>query len=196
MVKTGKIAGSSVLIVGLLQIACSSRPVPATFSAKITVSEQEHVVLSGKIFVDGWKYCMNLNQEDERIGIIADRESDWSWLLMPDKKMCTYIDRDDPENIESDPFLGLQYLESKYGRSLVADSTIDGYDCVKYVIKDHDKILMTYWQSSKLHFPLRIIEHSTNEVVTELTDIIEGEFDKSVFKIPKDYTVLAQRWKP
>ena len=150
--------------------------------------------MMGQIYVDGWKYRMNLTRGNERIGIIANRESDWTWLLMPDKKLCTYIDREDPENIASDPFLGIQHLESKHGRQPMGDSTINGYDCAGYVIKENDKRLITYWESSDLHFPIRVIVHSATDVVTELSDVAQGEIGDDIFTIPEDYTILAQRW--
>jgi hypothetical protein len=180
--------------IGILYLACSSRPAPARFSAKITMRENDNIVMTGQIYVDGWKYRMNLTRENERIGIIADRESDWTWLLMPDKKLCTYIDREDPENIASDPFLGIQHLESKYGRQATGDSTIDGYNCAGYVIEDNGKRLITYWESSDLRFPISITVHSNIDIVTELSDIVEGEIDDDVFTIPDDYTILARRW--
>lgn len=183
-------------IIGILHLACSSRPAPARFSAKITLSEQDRIVMTGQIYVDGWKYRMNLTRQGERIGIIADKESKRTWLLMPDKKLCTYIDREDPENIASDPFLGIQHLESKHGRQRTGDLTINGYSCAEYVIEDRGKKLITYWEASDLHFPIRVIVHSATDVVTELSDVTQGEIGHDIFIIPEDYTILAQRWRP
>jgi len=144
----------------------------------------------------GWKYRMDVSQEDERMSLIVDSESDWSWLLMPEKRMCSYFRRDDPENISSDPFLGLRFLESKHGKNLVGRADVSGYECDEYQIMESGRALMTFWESKDLGFPLKLVEHLTLETVTELSDIIEGEIDDTLFAIPDDYTILGQRWQP
>jgi hypothetical protein len=177
-------------------LSCATEPTPSRFTASIEISENGQRVLTGVIYVHGWKYRMDLLQENERISILADKESDWTWLLMPDKKMCTYISADDPENISSNPFQGLRYLRSKYDQEPAENDTISGYDCVGYAIKNDGHKVMSYWLAAELHFPLKIIEHSTSDITTELSAIVEGEIDDSLFTVPDDYTILAQRWKP
>lgn len=184
------------IILFIIIFSCGRKPPPAEFSATFTISENENTVISGTLYVDGWRYRMNISQENERISIIVNRNSEWTWLLMPDKKMCTYLADDDPENIASDPFLGLRYLESEYDREFVGNVKIDGYECAEYLIKDDSKKLMTYWESTALRFPIKIIEHSITDIATELSGIIEGDIDDTVFTIPKDYTIVGQRWTP
>lgn len=175
-------------------LSCSKQTPASRFIANIKIAEDDQVVLQGDIFVDGLRYRMNLSQEGERIGIIVDLEKDRTWLLMPANKSCTWIDRDDPENIASDPFLGLNYLKSKCGSVRTGEAKISGYDCIEYAINDGDTTLMNYWESPVLRFPLKIVEHSNTEIVTELSVIVEGPIDEELFTIPGDYTILAQRW--
>ena len=177
-------------------LSCAKEIPPAQFSARLDISENGQSIAVGSIYVDGWKYRMDVSQENERISIIADQKSEWTWLLMPDKKMCTYLSADDPENVMSDPFLGLRFLESNNDSDMIGNGVVNGYECDQYAILDDKKELMTYWQAVILHFPIKIIEHSSTDIVTELSGIIEGDIDDSTFTIPKDYTILGQRWAP
>lgn len=178
-----------------IMFSCGNKPPPARFSAMLTISENENAVFSGSIYVDGWQYRLDLSDGTERISIIVKNNSEWTWLLMPDKKMCAYLRRDDPENIASDPFLGLRYLESEYDSELVGNAIINGYECAEYVISNDGKKLMTYWEATALRFPIKIIEYSTADIVTELSGMVEGDIDDNIFTVPDDYTIIGQRLK-
>ncbi len=182
------------IVLLLILFSCARQTPPARFTAIIAISENDSTVLEGVIFVDGWRYRMNLTLEGEAIGIIVDNKSDWTRLLMANNKTCSYIHKDDPENIASDPFLGLEFLKAKYGGRRIGNATIGGYDCIEYEIKDDGRKLMAYWEAAALRFPLRIIEHGSTDIVTELSDIIVGNIDDSIFGVPGNYTILARRW--
>ena len=180
----------------IILLSCSKELPPGQFSARLDISENGQSIVNGSIYVDGWKYRMDVSQESERISIIADQKSDHTWLLMPDKKMCTYLDTDDPENIMSDPFLGLRTLESDNDSDLTGNGVVNGYECDQYSIFRDKKELMTYWKATNLHFPIKIVEHSSSDIVTELSGIAEGDIDDGIFTIPEDYTIVASRWRP
>jgi hypothetical protein len=110
--------------------------------------------------------------------------------------MCTYLPADDPENISSDPFMGLRYLRSRYGRESAGIDTVGGYHCERYAIKKDGKTLVSYWEAKALRFPLRIVEHSASDITTAVSAVVEGDIDDTVFTVPDDYTILAQRWQP
>ena len=47
--------------------------------------------------------------------------------------------------------------------------------------------MLTYWQSSQLGYPLKVVNAMTNGMTMELTNIVEGDIDDSRFTTPSDY---------
>jgi chromosome segregation ATPase len=47
---------------------------------------------------------------------------------------------------------------------------------------------MTAWESTKLYFPIKIVNHATKDIYVELEDISEGPVDDVLFQFPAEYT--------
>lgn len=187
---------SAAILMAINSITCGRDPLPGRFSARLRIMEGDNIVLAGAIYVQCGRYRMDITQDNERFSLIVIRESEWTWLVMHDNRTCAYFASDDPETISSDPFAGLRFLESGFDSNRLGNDLISGYECVKYMIEDGGRRLMTYWRSDTLHFPLKIIEHGAIDTVTELSEIREGEIEDSLFRISDDYTILGQRWTP
>ena len=63
-------------------------------------------------------------------------------------------------------------------------------------INETVKNIMTQWFSEKLQFPIKIINHSDEDMVLELRNIKEGLQDPSLFKVPEDYQQMNMSGQP
>ena len=76
--------------------------------------------------------------------------------------------------------------------------TVGGYSCEKFAIVKNDPtlVLLTYWVSQKLAYPLKIAYDPKGEKVFEVTNIQEGPVEESVFQVPSAYTLAETPGPP
>ena len=111
---------------------------------------------------------------------------------MPSNKMYMEMGSRDMMSMANDVFQSIEQQKETYETKLLGDEIISGYECEKYQLIFDGDVITTYWQSSQLEFPLKVISGPNSEMVMELTNINEGDIDDSMFQIPDGYTKVER----
>ena len=128
----------------------------AEFTADMTESQGDYVN-AGKLSVKGPKYCMELEQEGEKVKVIVDTEANKTVVLNVSKKEFREMAADDMNSIMNDPFQGYQFMVKRgFGVEKSAGiETVEGLECKKHTLMTEDSTeLLSKWVSTKLDFQL------------------------------------------
>jgi len=178
-----------MIIFGLLSIilivSCGKAP-EGEFSADMVVSDPDMTVTT-KIYVTDSLYRMEQKQADETVVILANERTGFLHAMVPSRKEYLELNIDDPVSLMNDPFQGLKYVISMAESDSLGQDLISGYKCNGYLLKKDDQDLITYWESPKLNFPLKIINHTANSLTLVLKNIKEEKIDRKLLKIPEGY---------
>lgn len=177
-----------VILSGVLLLCGASYS--AEFSADMTESQGSYSK-SGKLFVKGSQYGMELEDSGEKVRVFVDTEANKTVVLNLSKQEFRELASDDMNSLMNDPFQGYQYMIKRgFGVEKPAGTeTVDGFECHKYVMVTEDSTeLMSRWVSSKLNFPIKIVAHGNPSRIMALTNIVEGAVDDAKFVIPEGYT--------
>ncbi len=141
-------------------------------------------IKSGKIYVKGAKYCMELAEDSEQIIVIVDPDAKKTIVIPVSMKEYRELPIDDMASIMNDPFQGYKYAADMGEEKNIGTETINNFECDKFVITMMERNVMTQWVSKKLGFPIKIVAHGPPDKVMELANIEEGPVDDAKFKIP------------
>lgn len=166
------------MIVGCSQVST------AEFSADFTEQQGDNTK-SGKVYVKGSSYCLELVIGGEKGFIIVDTEAKKTVVINMSKGE---YHEDDISGIMNDPIQGYLLTAAMGEEKTAGVETINGYECDKSVITMADTDVMSRWVARSLDFPIRIVGHVSPERVFELTNIVEGSVDDSKFEIPEGFT--------
>lgn len=165
------------------------------FSAEfIQKSGPEEVIT--KLYVQNPFYRMEFEEAGRKGIVLVDTKEGTSKVLMPEQKMFMEMKIEDASQLMRDPFQALDYFKSMGAVKNIGKETINGYVCDKYLIQHEGKDIMTQWFSEKLQFPIKIINHSDEDMVLELRNIKESPQDPSLFKVPEDYQQMNMSGQP
>ena len=95
-------------------------------------------------------------------------------------------------SMANDVFQSIDNMKETYDAALVGNETINGYECEKYIVSFEGDEMLTYWQSSQLGYPIKVVNAMVNGMTMELTNIVEGDIDDARFIIPSDYTKMER----
>jgi len=174
-----------VLTLFALTIICS-QALAAEFTANMT-EQQGEWSKSGKIYVKGSKYCMEMVEGGEQIVVIVDQTAKKTFVMPVSMKEYRELDIDDMTSVMNDPFQGYKYTAEMGEEKNVGTETVNGFECDKFVISMMETDVMTKWVSKKLNFPIKIVAHGQPDRVTELTNIKEESVDDAKFQIPDGF---------
>jgi len=175
----------SITALFALTIICS-QALTAEFTADMT-EQQGEWSKSGKIYVKGLKYCMEMTEDGEQLIIIVDQAAKKTFVVPVSMKEYRELDIDDMTSVMSDPFQGYKYTAGMGEEKNVGSEKVSGFDCDKYVISIQGSDIMTQWVSKKLDFPIKIVAHGQPEKVMELSNIKESPVDDAKFQIPEGF---------
>lgn len=183
---------SAILI--LLPFIASASSTVESFSAYYIQKEQFELI-RGKVFAKGNKYRMDMEEEDEEISIIVDRETERTKILIHSQKAFQEILNESLKSLSNNPFEAARYSLEKYKSKEKGSETLEGYECQKTEIygeeNGEEKKLMTVWSSEKLILPVKIIQHLDSYREVKLKNIKEESLDESLFKPPEEYECLS-----
>lgn len=157
------------------------------FTADLTEQYGDHVK-SGKIYVKGSKYCLDLVEDGEQIIVIVDPDAKRTIVISVSMKEYQDLAIDDMTSVMNDPIQGYAYTAGMGEEKNAGTETINGFECDKFVISMMDTDVMSKWVSKKLGFPIKIIAHGPPDRIMELTNIKEGSIDETKFNIPEGFT--------
>lgn len=160
------------------------------FSADLIIREENRQI-EGKIFVKGNRYRMNLSGEGEEISLIVDRETGKTNILVHAEKGYQKIQNTSLKSLSGNPFELLKDLVDEYESREVGSQPVNDYECSEIEIYAGKKKLMTFWESDKLGWPIKIIPEMGKFEKAELKNIKEEDVDEAMLEVPEDYDDLT-----
>ena len=161
----------------------------AQFTADM-IQTQDGETSTIKLYVEDPFYCFEQEEEGEPIFVIVDQEEKVTRVVMPSEKMYMEMGSQSMMSMANDVFQSIDNMKETYDAALVGNETINGYECEKYIVSFEGDEMLTYWQSSQLGYPIKVVNAMVNGMTMELTNIVEGDIDDSRFTIPSDYTIM------
>jgi len=166
------------------------QPASVSFSADMTEQIQSNVFMS-KIYVKGDKYRMVQHDQGETLYVVVDQVAGKTRVLVPSQKQYLEIGSQDMMSLMNDPFQSLKYALTMAEKEVKGQDKVGDYECERATLTIQDTEAMTYWMSTELNFPLKIIMQGQEARSIELTNIKAEELDDALFTIPEGYTKMV-----
>ncbi|MDH3268655.1 MAG: DUF4412 domain-containing protein, partial [Ignavibacteria bacterium] len=90
----------------------------------------------------------------------------------------------------NDVFQSLEAQKQQYETKLVGEETVNGYECEKYQVMIDGSPVSTYWQSSEIEYPIKVVSGDKQNMVMELKNIEKGDVDDAIFNVPAGFTKM------
>lgn len=158
----------------------------AQFTADM-IQTQNGQTSTNKLYVEDPFYCFEQIENGEKIFVIIDKNLKVTSVVRPSEKMFIEMKSQSMMSRSNDVFQSIENLKATTNPDLIGKETINGYECEKYSVMRDGQEIMTYWQSTELGFPIKVINTLAGDMTMELKNIHMGDVDDSIFKIPSDY---------
>ncbi|MCP4567230.1 MAG: hypothetical protein GY841_06595 [FCB group bacterium] len=178
------------LLAALLMALLPAAAVSASFTADL-VEREGNQVKTGRLYATDTQYRLDVTMGDEKFIVIVDKKSEMTRVLRIKQKQYVEVKSSDRVSLMNDPFQGLKFAADHYGSKVDGIDTISGYLCDRRIIVDQEKTVMTFWQSSKLNFPLKIVVDAIGNKRLELKHVREEAIADSLFLIPDGFTKMV-----
>lgn len=175
------------VMIALVMSAGCSQVLAAEFSADFTEKQGDYE-RSGKIYVKGSNYCLDIVEDGEQMLIIVDPEARKTVVIPVSTGEYRELAIDDMTSIMNDPFQGYLYTAEMGEVKTAVAETINGYECDKSVVTMGDTDIMSRWVARNLDFPIKIVAHGPPDKIFELINIVVAPVDDSKFEIPEGFT--------
>ncbi len=166
-----------------------SFPVFAQFSADMVTTNGEKVH-TGKFYVENPYYRMDMEEAGQKMFVVVNNETKTTRVFMPAQKMYMEMKSDDIKSMSNDVFQSLEAQKQKYETKLIGEETVNGYACEKYQVMMDGSPVSTYWQSSEIEYPIKVVSGDNQNMVMELKNIEKGDVDDGLFKVPAGFTKM------
>ena len=177
----------NALVLGLLFLISSTAL--AQFTADMVTTEGD-VSKTSKFYVENPFYRMDMEEGGQKIFVVVNNETKTTRVFMPSEKMYMEMKSDDMKSLSNDVFQSLEAQKQKYETKLVGEETVNGYECEKYQVIIDGSPVSTYWQSSEIEYPIKVISGEKQNMIMELKNIEKGDIDDAMFKIPAGFTKM------
>lgn len=174
-------AAMTVLTVSMVLVLTVSA---AEFQADF-VQKHEGMEIKGKFYTKNNKTRTDMDMMGQKMSMITRMDKNVTWNIQ--REAGLYFEMPIPpesaQALQPDEELKKIAVKKKIG-----SETINGYVCDKYEITYHDKNMgkMTQWFSRKLNFPIKIVYHGPQGVMTtEYYNIQSGHVKESLFEVPQ-----------
>lgn len=155
------------------------------------IQKHQGMEIKGKYYVKGNKTRTDMDMMGQKMSNIIRMDKNMQWNVQHDAMMYFEmpIPPESTQTLQPDEELKKIAVKKKIG-----SETINGYKCDKYEIIYHDKSMgkMTQWFSRKLDFPIKIIYHGPQGVMsTEYKNIQSGNVKESLFEVPQGFQKMS-----
>jgi hypothetical protein len=191
-----------ILTIVILSAAFAAAQVPqlSPFSADMQMTStrgpQGAQEMTGKIFVGSGHMRLNMDTSGRQLAILTDFATQTVDILMVQQQM--YMEHKAGEAGGRGPGSMTHDLHSYDPENPCANQpdiackkigveTVSGRTCDHWEITDKNGKVTNVWVDEKMHFPVKVTSPDTTIL---LTNIVEGEPDASLFKIPAGYTKI------
>ena len=177
----------NALVLGLLFLISSTAL--AQFTADMVTTEGD-VSKTSKFYVENPFYRMDMEEGGQKMFVVVNNETKTTRVFMPSEKMYMEMKSDDMKSLSNDVFQSLEAQKQKYETKLVGEETVNGYECEKYQVIIDGSPVSTYWQSSEIEYPIKVISGEKQNMIMELKNIEKGDVDDAMFKVPAGFTKM------
>ena len=177
----------NMLVLGMLTLISSSAF--AQFTADMVTTEGE-VSRTGKFYVENPYYRMDMEENGQQMFVVVNNETKTTRVFMPSEKMYMEMKSDDMKSLSNDVFQSLEAQKQQYETKLVGEETVNGYECEKYQVMIDGSPVSTYWQSSEIEYPIKVVSGDKQNMVMELKNIEKGDVDDAIFNVPAGFTKM------
>jgi hypothetical protein len=162
------------------------------FSADIVETVDGKITTNNFYFRDG-KYRIDGEEDGQKFIALVDIAGGTTTVIAPSEKYYLQMESSEFRGLVNNPFASLEMMKENGESKSLGTETIDGYDCEKTKISMQGQDIMTYWNSTKLQFPIKIVSHYGGAMSVELKNIREGEgnVDMALFAIPDGFAKFS-----
>lgn len=159
------------------------------------VNSMQGSIQEYKVHCDGNQYRYDFS--DDIIGIVIVKpEENLTAIIMVNDKMVHYTKTDGMMSQMNDPaqaYAGyLQYGTEK----IMGNEDVNGYDCIKKVVYQGEKPLISLWFSEELNFPVKMENHYSEGTYMHLNNVQYWKPNPSIFEVPEDFTEVDDEMRP
>jgi len=156
------------------------------YSADLTITLKNGMVIASKTYVDGDKLRSDASMNGMAMSIIVRKDTKKIYQILEAQKMIV------ESNFNPDKFKGKMAAsfgpEGKF--ELIGPDTVDGVACTKYkVTSDTNKQVFYFWLDSARKIPVQMAPDDGSLVVT-WKNYAAGPQDAALFEPPADYQVM------
>jgi hypothetical protein len=179
-----------------LLAVCSKESAPvAGFSADLKM-ETVGRNLTGRIYVSGQKYRMELNDMGHLFFVIVNQETDTVTAYLPSEKVYVQVPTGNDLSLMNDPVQAARHVDTLGERIPMGTEKVNGYNCAKTLIRLNGNDLVTKWESRELNFPLKIVGHVNQIGSIELFNIKDEPVSDTLFEHPSGYKTASRSFGP
>ena len=148
-----------------------------------------------KVHSDGNQYRYDYSDEITGVVIVKPDENKTAILMVEEHKVH-YTSTDGMMSHMNDPaqaYAGyLQYGTEK----IIGNEEVDGYDCIKKVVYQGEKALISMWFCEELNFPVKMENHYSEGTYMHLKNIQYWKPIPSIFNVPDDFIEVDDEMRP
>lgn len=163
----------------------------AEFSADF-VQKEDQTETSGKIYVKGSKYRLDLVSGRELVIVLVDRQSQQTTVVVDAEKMYRTLPNSSLQSRMNNPFESARYLREKAAEKKAGEETINGVPCRKIVLVMEGQEVMIIWESPQYDFLMRVQLPGPDGDYAELKNVKQEPVSDDLFRIPEGYTLYKE----
>gem|GEM_PF-2811400 len=190
MHKVSTIGQIMAFVVGFVILTCAA--VSAQFGGDLMIGMGRDT-LNGTIKVSGDYYRMDVAQGGQELFIIVDQKNKVTRVFDIASKQYREMKSQDITSLMNDPFQSVIYTRTMSEETSMGAETVAGFECDKYKYAMDGQDVMIVWKAKDLNFPIKIENLANIGYAAEITNIKQGEIDKTLFALPADYTLFEEK---
>ena len=180
-----------VLVIVFFVLLLLPMPViSAEFFADV-IQNKHGKTMQGRFFLKGNLYRMDIEDHGKPISVLVDLELGKTKVLIHSEKIYLEFDNTNIKTLSNNPFQAFKHTADRYKFKSLGNENINGYMCKKQLINTQGRDLMTAWWSEKLYFYVKIVNHLSKGMFTELRNIEQEVLPAKIFQAPSDYRKMA-----
>ena len=158
-----------------------------------TVSGRE---MQYRVYSDLNHYRYEFDEDGMKGVVIVLPDENKTFILMPDKKFVHKTTCDALMSRMNDPVQSYLWFKKNGTEKAAGVEKVNGESCQKSEIYYQDHKVFTVWYSDKLHFPVKIINHTAENTGMQLNNISKWKVDAKLFSVPDDYVEVDEQMRP
>lgn len=148
--------------------------------------------ISGKIYVKGPRYRLELRQNGESVVVLVDRQTRQTTVVDGAEKTYVVLSNSSVQSRMNNPFESARFVREKAVAKEAGEEQVNGVPCRKIGLFMDDREVMTVWESKELDFPMRIRLAGPDGDQVELGNVRREPVSDGLFRIPEGFTAYKE----